>query len=103
MSTWAKPGVKCVCVIGGVLHKGHPPKNGFPLEGRVYTIRELKFSPFHSNGLCAVLHELPNPWRGDPDYDAGWAVARFRPLVTRTQSEDVALFRKLLVPEGVDA
>lgn len=105
MSAWAKPGVKCVCLVGGSLIPGHPPKHGYPDAGAVYTVSSFVHEDRWGRGKFIRIAELPNPWKLDQTYDAGWSVSRFRPLVTRTQEQDVELFRSLLtdLPVEVDA
>lgn len=87
-------GMRVVCVIGGKIPStsGHVPVFGYPQKGEIYTIRELKCSPFY-NTNNAVLSELANPWINDPSYDAGWVLSRFRPLVS--EQDDIALFHAL--------
>jgi hypothetical protein len=94
MSAWAKPGVKCVCVNLGPNVDGKLP-NGLVLNG-VYTIRSIDLR--HPNGLVGV-HLVER--QSASSY--GYWLDRFRPLITRSQEDDVALFRKLLLTEGADA
>lgn len=99
MSSWAKPGVKCVCVDdvprGGVVRSPHPP------VGVTLTIKGV--SPdYFGRGVHLHISGYPNvcPIVG---HDVGWRISRFSPLVTRTQSQDLALFTPLLETQGVDA
>lgn len=90
MASWAKPGVKVVCVD----NTGHPEL----VMGAVYTIigcRPYEYSErsggkFANTKLCVKLDKVRN-WSAIPDY----AVERFRPLVTKTQDEDVAMFKRI--------
>ena len=83
MNAWAKPGVKCVCVVAGPIG---------PALNEICTIKEVK--PF-DDGLYLVLSEY-----GWVHTDLGTSVERrrplfrvdrFRPLVS--QEDDLALFR----------
>jgi hypothetical protein len=102
MSAWAKPGVKCVCIRGGSPNCfGFREVGSYPVEGAIYTIRGVYHGPQWDQ---FYLVELPSGKAKHPDgCEMGWNASHFRPLVTRIQSEDVALFRKLLVTEGEDA
>jgi hypothetical protein len=89
--TWAKVGMKVVCINSDPSVFSHLPHNGtgdFHLaKGSTYTIRWVG----EANGLQTVkLSELP-----DRTSDFGYALSRFRPLVTKTQSEDVAMFKRI--------
>lgn len=102
MSSWAKPGVKCVCVDGSPRDGGR--YSALPVEGRVYTIASVEYCVW-ANGEGLGVH-LAEVRRRPADLDGKvypYHVSRFRPLITRTQSEDVALFRKLLETQGADA
>lgn len=92
MSAWAKPGVKCVCVEFTPIYIGARPHPADPVDGGVYTILGV----WHDeDGTFLQLAEC--------DGDYGYEISDFRPLITRSQEDDVALFRKLLVTEGADA
>jgi len=97
MSSWAKPGVKCVCVDV----RGEPGKH--LAKGGIYTISAKMANRGNTglfrNVLSFVLVEVRNPLSPN----GGFAAIRFRPLVTRTQSQDLALFTPLLETQGVDA
>lgn len=86
--------MKCVCVDNSC-ELGVVPVHLRPVVGETYTIAEL----WHDDdgGLYLILAEL-RP-------DVGSLVDGFRPLVTRTQEQDVALFRQILAqtPAEVDA
>lgn len=100
MSAWAKPGVKCVCVKWDEEAAWAADAFGVaPLTlNQTYTIRDCVDRP---GGLGLLLVGINNA--GNPlfDFEMAYKAVRFRPLVS--QSKDVAIFRKLLVPEGADA
>lgn len=90
MSSWAKPGVKCVCV---------EPVEAL-VKGSVYTIERLLWADaWGEMGVVILGYRSPDNKQG------GYRLSRFRPLITRTQSQDVELFRSLLtaLPVGVEA
>jgi len=93
VSAWARPGVKCVCVknsVRTVNDLGLPPF----VKGQVFTITKVEESPIYGTLLYFV--ERPRQWGH---------INGFRPLVTRTEQQDVALFHHLLTgkPVEVDA
>lgn len=109
--SWAKPGVKVVCVnatgpdwwgISTSWRAGEAPR-----ERAVYTIARAWMD---SDGApVAEFHELA---RSDEAHSfwgehVGYWLGRFRPLVAdKSEAEDVALFRQHLeqrAPEGADA
>lgn len=86
MSAWAKPGVKCVCVRRSSFSDFQPGP-------RVYTIKAV----FGDGGrLHATFMEQAS---------GGELLERFRPIVTRSQEQDVSLFTHHLdgLPIGEDA
>jgi hypothetical protein len=92
MSAWAKVGVKCVCIDFTPVFICARPHPADPVAGGVYTVTGI----WHDeDGTFLQLAEC--------DGDSGYEVSDFRPLVTRTQEDDVALFRDLLVSNEVDA
>ena len=100
MTSWARPGVKVVCVVRGE----ETSDVNYPIVGEVYTIRQVEPHPL--GGVGILFEEVSNHVmtfdsgrRGEPLFMA----SRFRPLVTKTQNQDVALFRHLLTKQGVDA
>lgn len=101
MTTWAKPGVKVVCVSG--------PRGGFtmlpvsqPNIGETYTIRAVRNSPATGElGFC--LEEIWNPISPQWGIEYAFVAVRFRPLVTETQEQDIALFTHHLEGVGEDA
>lgn len=94
MSIWAKPGVKCVCVDAAFV-SGRSPLT----EGQVYVIAKVVIArpalvgKHRAPGIALVLEGVENPYAIGTN---GFAIHRFRPLITRTQEQDVALFRSLL-------
>lgn len=98
--SWAKPGAKVVCV-DDIPDKGWHPDLGGLSVGSVYTIREIAR---HSSGALGVrLVEIVRRLAPADPWEQPFAFRRFRPLVsTKTEAEDVALFRHhLKQPEGV--
>lgn len=95
--SWAKPGVKCVCVDAKPNRLSDPVflMKWLPLEGEVYTIKDVVL---HPRSVAVTLEECSD----DRLYCAIW---RFRPVVSRSQEQDVALFTHLLdglpIREGV--
>lgn len=89
MSIWAMPGVKCVCIHEGPLPESQPLEPGFwtPVRGEIYTISRIEH---HPRGLGLVLKECPT---GETQC---FSVRRFRPLITRTQEQDMKIFHPLL-------
>ena len=111
MSAWAKPGVKCVCVVQpklcfDVLGAGHPLSDygiKAPVSNQILTIREVTY---RRSGVGLLFVEIDNsavPTAGGEEIS--FAVEKYRPLITRTQEQDIALFRHLLdrLPIGEDA
>ena len=98
MAHWAKPGVKCVCVFDGALPESMPLKSWHwtPTKGHIYTIVSVEQ---HAHGVGLTLKECAT---GNHQI---FSVRRFRPLVTKTQEQDVALFQHMLdgQPIGEDA
>lgn len=97
MSSWARPGVKCVCVHTGAWklveerdHHGPYGIDSHPSENEVCTIEYVRR---RRSGVLAFGIE---GYHGN-EYGARW----FRPLVT--QEDDVAMFTHLLKPHDVDA
>jgi hypothetical protein len=106
MSSWAKPGVKCVCILPNAKWAAARWFADAPIGGSIYTIREVV-----DGGTALLLHEIQNR-QCIVEYEAGPAIGepcfgiwRFRPLITKTQEQDVALFRHILdgLPVGEPA
>jgi hypothetical protein len=95
MSSWAKPGVKCVCVDDTWPAGSWYGVEALPTRRTEYTIRSL----VDCAGVpCCRLEEIVN---APLDYqegvvEAAFALSRFRPLITRTQEQDVSIFTPLL-------
>lgn len=101
---WAVPGAKVVCVHRKPLWDILIAYGcTLPKERGVYTVREV----YSYKGLVGVrLDEIMNP--NIPFRDAGLAepsfgVKYFRPLVTKTQEQDIEMFRKIVNQEPVTA
>lgn len=102
MTSWAKPGVKCVCV------KPKPswaPSNAiYPVVGQVYTIQAVK--PVGYGGLtapCLMLEEIDNTHIGQEPYEPGFNLKGFRPLTNKTQEQDIELFVHHLAGKKIGA
>ena len=104
MSSWAKPGVKCVCIDDTIPpHKNVSPSTILPKRGSVYTIRRVKSAD------SVWLEEIVNNPREYLIRDDGstyfgevaFSIARFRPLVEpKTEAEDFAMIKDLIkVPQ----
>ena len=89
MSTWAKPGVKCVCVDASPDFYGE--QSGLA-QGQVYTVKgDGGRDAFGVFGIRLV--EIATRF---DRYGLGFNVNRFRPIVTRTQEQDLEHFLPLL-------
>lgn len=106
MAHWAKPGVKCVCVddawIGIELYErmGDVVPSRLPMINEVLTITAVMDDLSHCPGVPTATIALVF---SDLGHDWGFAANHFRPLTTTSQEDDVALFRHLLEPTGVNA
>lgn len=106
--SWAIKGAKVVCIddkphgwtVGGAAADGD--MDGLTI-GVIYTIREFGLTMWF--GMPTIrLEEIIRILRGRDKEEAGYAITRFRPLVTRTQEQDIsAYFKPLLSPERIDA
>lgn len=89
MTSWAKPGVKCVCVVRGGQWYGNltlnEPMERLPAFGEILTITSVAVTP---GGVGLRFEEYP-------DARLACHVDHFRPLVTRTQEQDVELFQRI--------
>jgi hypothetical protein len=89
--SWARPGVKCVCIKQGAW---------------VGTFTDVVGVGPSFNEICVVvavariLGEKYLQLDGFPTY---YSASRFRPLITKTQEQDVAIFAPLLNTSRVDA
>lgn len=71
--------------------------NPFLALNAIYTIRGIWDHPFPKSGKQGVwLAEVMQGNRDDPFY-----ASRFRPIVSR--KTDIAIFKRMLLPQGVDA
>lgn len=101
---WVRPGVKVVCVSRTRLHLSIIKE--YDLEdavvGQVYTIRDTMVR-FGQVGI--LLAEIRNNSVPGDSIEWGFSVERFRPLITRTQEQDLEQFIPLLEtkPHEVDA
>jgi len=93
MSAWAKPGVKCVCVHNSGWWYGDVAFDSDVGPGKIYTVVEVVTPPSGKVGISLWGQPLGEYYNADC----------FRPLVTKTQDEDIALFRHYLDQAGVDA
>lgn len=91
---WAKPGVKCVCINA---HCYYGSWYGVaPVEGGTYV-----FVAFGNPGSQPTGHfETVD---GTPVHNGGciW-ISRFRPLITKTQEQDVEMFLRLASPSPLE-
>lgn len=85
MSDWAKPGVKCQCINADWQNVSGTSVAPLAQLGHIYTIRDTEM---RLGRLCLCFMELP------PDH--GYQATSFRPLVTRTQEQDVRAIKSML-------
>jgi hypothetical protein len=113
-SSWASPGVKCVCVDGSrrMLHMPNLPPIPFggvlPVIGQIYTVRSVEWyeSPYPEitpSFLGIHLVEIDRPPGKMTGSVLPFFITRFRPLVSEREERDLALFTPLLdsTPEKV--
>jgi len=85
---WAVPGAQVVCIDD--MHLLFRRKNSLLNKGKVYIVKRFCLG-------CA----------GDPSLQLAdgniWDIVRFRPLITRSQEHDVALFAPILHGQPVGA
>lgn len=93
MSAWARPGVKCVCVKKGSWSGMLSGRAGSgPGYREICTIKSV-----HTNGEGVTGLRIEG-------YFGVFVANRFRPVVpSKTQEQDVAIFRHHLSDEPVDA
>lgn len=104
MSAWAKPGVKCVFLgIPPGKYVAQPESIHIPEAGAVLTVRDVRQNA--QGETCLRFVEIINPTVATQcgTAERGYEAFCFRPLITRTQEQDLELFRPLLVPNPVDA
>ena len=98
--SWARVGAKVICIDHSI-NVGRRLFAPFPPKGCPHTVSGVRWDE-HDRFWCLLIEGYPNQAVSDPcDRDEGWNVARFRPLVTRTQEQDVALFQPLLTSREV--
>ncbi len=94
MISWANVGAKCVCINDDSMSfwaPGYSVSGKFLVrKGQTYTIRSVEITPDGKVGIKLVGVQD----RSRLDY--GYAVERFRPLVVRTQEQDVEMFKRLV-------
>lgn len=95
---WVRPGAKCISLYDFPDARAH----GFdaPRAGTIYTVREIDQGPGVYD--CIRVMEITNP-TCDDGWEPSWVIKRFRPVVTRSQEQDVAIFRPILDQVPVDA
>ena len=103
MLDWVKIGAKCVWIDNKLARKILDVEI-YPVKGVIYSIREIIVSDVIQNELCIRLNEIHNPII---NYNNGteelmFYVYHFRPLITKTQEQDIAIFNKLLKTKKVE-
>ena len=94
--SWAKVGAKVVCIDGTPdAPRSHLSdyKSSLPVKGQTYTLGAAVDPAYWYRGPRVAVAELPHI---QYEYDYGWHLSRFRPLVTKTQAEDVRAFKSML-------
>jgi hypothetical protein len=92
MSSWARVGVKCVCV-DDARRDGYSHDNPCPRRSSVVEIIGVWMHP--KQGQTLIIKGWPN-FCVNHGRDVGWKISRFRPLQTISQADDIAMFRKLI-------
>lgn len=93
LPSWAVPGRKVVCVRGGqITTRGRRPTCPYPEKGAVYTIRSTSLWGVDGVTIVLILSDRPNTKPNGTD--GGWAIGRFRPVVSL--EDDMLTFRSLL-------
>jgi hypothetical protein len=97
MSAWAVPGAKVVCVnrFGWQETTTGLDCSG-PVFGEVCTVSRRPYVDDYDGVVSIDLVEYAA-------LTGGFPLALFRPVTLRTQSEDVAMIKSLLVGDEVDA
>lgn len=100
MTSWAKPGAKCVCTVeyGYKSDFDRLRAPNLPVKGKAYTVREVDVCGV-TGFLVLVLEEVRNPVFVTIG-EVGFNVEHFRPIVTSTRQADVALFAHHLTGAG---
>lgn len=102
--SWARPGVKVVCVDDAP-KPGRLAINPKPPVGTICEIIEVKRSVLVGDDYYVLcIKDWPNQ-SVQGSGELGWDVRRFRPLQYPKQSEetDLAKFREFLTPETLEA
>lgn len=114
MSAWAQVGAKVVCINADPYTHRHLIEGagfkpnliaGFPLvKGETYTIESVVAHPVLA-ATCIRLVEVASRGSSAIGDDPGYIISRFRPLVTKTLEQDLAIFLPLLTDlrVGTDA
>lgn len=93
-------GQKVACVDGWVHDGGGYGDEIGPVEGQVYTIRDIGFlNAITPDMLVVRLLEIRNTeryYRGAGLYETSFRASRFRPVVTR--KSDISVFKAMLKP-----
>lgn len=78
--TWAKIGVKCICIKGGAWRM---VKDG---------IRSPELPSF---GEECVIDAIQDDYIWVAGYEGWFAICRFRPLTTKTIEDDISVFKRI--------
>lgn len=92
MSSWAKPGVKCVCVKVGdwTAAEWH---SRLPAYREVLTIKSV----YIDEGIVGLCFEgISGRFNARVQHEQGFNAVRFRPLAAHTQEQDLEHFLPLL-------
>lgn len=98
---WALPGAEVVCIDDDWDAGNCPEDFGFrspvrvPMLNEVLTIATAQRSDIIVGGVALTFHEI--------GAHCVFAARHFRPLVTHTQEQDVALFAPILCGQPVEA
>lgn len=86
--TWAKVGMKVVCVDASGVRSIQKP-----LElGAIYTVREISICMrYGDTGI--ILDEIFNEAVDGFNLELGYFIRRFRPLIAQTIEDDIAVFK----------
>lgn len=96
---WAKPGAKCVWVdiSRDPKYRQHNPRPS--KSGEIVTIAAVSKRP--DCDFTVIIEGWPNPI-SDFGPDLGWNIYRFRPIITKTQEQDVEMFLRLASPSPLE-
>ncbi len=84
--SWAKPGVKCVCIDSAPRGTSEGIPAWIPVEGEIYTVSFVYHRGDGKSGLVLVEQT---------DNRRFYEITRFRPLVTKTIEQDVQMFKRI--------